>query len=302
MSNIQNTSNLNSDVEKIPSKHGKPVKEIEYDDPFEFSNSRKWMITISAALLTLTATFCSSIFSATIVVTAREFKTSETVMLLGVSLYVLGFALGPLLWGPLSELLGRRIPLFTGFFLFAIMQIPTALVKSLAGVLICRLLSGCFGAAPVALVSAMYADYWDPAGRGIATALYSVAAYAGPTLGESHELTTDELVLNSYSGPIVGSFVTESHLGWRWTAWLILIMAGFFGPLAFFIVPETYGPVLKERAMRKEGTDATVRRNPFDGFVTKYLSRPMQMLLSEGMVRHQLVSKLSAANRCSSMS
>lgn len=104
-------------------------------------------------------------------------------MLLGVSLFVVGFAFGPLFWGPVSELIGRKIPLFGGFFIFALLQIPIALGHSLAGLLICRLLAGCFGAAPIALVGAAYADFWDPANRGTATALYSVAAYAGPTLG-----------------------------------------------------------------------------------------------------------------------
>lgn len=241
--------------------------EVEYDDPFKWSDSRKWMISCLMACCTLTSTFCSSIFSSAIVVTAKEFDTTETVMLLGVSLFVVGYALGPLLWGPLSELLGRKIPMFVGFFIFAIMQIPIALSPSLTGVLVCRTIAGCCGAAPVALVTAAYADFWDPANRGTATAMYSVAAYAGPTLG-----------------PICGSFITESYLGWRWTAWLILIMATVFGIPAFLLVPETYAPVLKERALKAAGRQDINRKNPFDGFLSKYLSRPMSMLLHEAMV------------------
>lgn len=160
-----------------------PTEELDFDDPFKWPTHRKWFITVLMALCTLTTTFCSSIWSSTIVVTSQEFDTSETVMVLGVSLFVLGFALGPLLWGPLSELVGRKIPLFGGYLVFALLQIPIALTHSLAGVLTCRLLAGCFGAAPIGLVSAALADFWDPVNRGTATALYSVAAYAGPTLG-----------------------------------------------------------------------------------------------------------------------
>lgn len=178
----QQTSNeAGADTEKTTSHE--PTLQVEYDDPSKWSNGRKWFITVLMALCTLTTTFCSSIWSATIVVTSQEFETSETVMLLGVSLFVLGFALGPLFCGPVSELVGRKIPLFSGFFIFGVLQIPIALTHSLAGVLVCRLLAGCFGAAPIGLVSAAYADFWDPANRGTATALYSVAAYAGPTLG-----------------------------------------------------------------------------------------------------------------------
>lgn len=243
------------------------LTDLPYDDPFKFPVRRKWLITILMSLVTFTSTFCSSIFSATIVVTAREFDTSENVMILGVSLFVLGYALGPLLWGPLSELLGRKIPTFVAFFLFGLMQIPIALSPTLEGVLICRLFAGCFGAAPVTLATAVFADFWAPSERGVAGGLYSAAVYAGPTLG-----------------PVIGTFVTESHLGWRWTAWLVLIMVAGFGIPAVIMIPETYAPVLKERAAKAKGVEVT-RKNPFDGFVRKYLTRPINMLIHEPVVR-----------------
>lgn len=266
---------VDGDIEEIghatrPQPPEPPVEQLQYDDPFKFSKSKKWMITVLLAMCTFSSTFCSSIFSATITVTAHEFHTSEEVMLLGVSLFVLGYALGPLLWGPLSELLGRKITIFTAYSLFALMQIPTALSPTLAGVLICRLLAGCCGAAPVAVVSAVFADFWSPTERGVATSLYSAAVYAGPTMG-----------------PLVGSFITQSHLGWRWTSWLILIMTGAIGIPAVIFVPETYAPVLKERAARKQGLEVK-KKNPSDDFIRKYLSRPLLMLLHEPMVRNPL--------------
>lgn len=77
--------------------------------------------------------------------------------------------------GPLSELSGRQLPLFLGFFIWLLLQIPIGLANNLPALLVCRMLGGCFGAAPVALVSAMYADFWEPAERGTATAVYSAA-------------------------------------------------------------------------------------------------------------------------------
>lgn len=84
-------------------------------------------------------------------------------------------------------------------------------------------------------------------------------------------------------GPVIGSFITESKLGWRWTAWLVLILAVVVGIPAFIFVPETYGPVLKERALRKQG-QAVKNRNPFKGFVRKFLAKPMLMIVYEPMV------------------
>lgn len=213
-------------------------------------------MTTLLACTTFTVTFGSSIFSSTIAVTAREFNTTETVMLLGVSLYVLGFSFGPILWGHLFEVLGRKIPLFSGYCVFALLQIPTALSRSLAGLLVCRFLAGAFGAAPVVLVSASYSDFWEPAQRGTAAAAYSTASFAGPTLG-----------------PIVGTFITERHLGWRWTAWLTLILTGAFGPAASILVPETYRPVLKKQ-----------KKPTVQAFIGTFLLRPALLLKSELMV------------------
>lgn len=243
---------------------------VIFDSPFDFSQLKKWTITISAALTTFTCTFASSIFSSAVTVTAVEFKTSETVTMLGVSLYVLGFGCGPILWGPLSEYCGRRWPLLIGYMLFAIMQIPIALTPTLAGLLICRFLAGCFGSAPMTIVGALYTDFWDPAERGIAMSIYSIAAFAGPTCG-----------------PIAGSFITKSHLGWRWTAWITLIVASVVLFFAYLLVPETYAPVLKERAAKASGIDSSTTlkrvssREASRSFVRRFLLKPASMLLHE---------------------
>lgn len=49
----------------------------------------------------------------------------------------------------------------------------------------------------------------------------------------------------------MGGFITESYLGWRWTAWITLIMASFFGTIGFILVPETsHGKLLQTRAKK----------------------------------------------------
>lgn len=248
-----------------------------FESPFDLPDWRKWIITVVLASMTMAVTFGSSVWSSTIAVTSQEFNVSETISILGVSLYVLGFALGPIVWGPMSELKGRRLPLFSGFFIWLLLQIPVGVVNNLPTILVCRLLGGCFGAAPVGLVTAMYADFWEPAERGIATAVYSAAVYIGPTLG-----------------PIFGSLLTESHsLGWHWTAWLTLIIGGVVGALAFFLVPETYAPILQLRAQAKaRGPTMTIGHGSHSKhsspgltvFVRKYMVKPALMLCYEPML------------------
>lgn len=73
-------------------------------------------------------------------------------MTLGTCLYVLGYAFGPIAFGPLSELYGRKNPLFFGMLCFAIFQIPVAVARNVQTVMLCRFFGGFFGSAPLAIV------------------------------------------------------------------------------------------------------------------------------------------------------
>lgn len=103
-------------------------------------------------LMTVCVTFASSVFSSATQATARVFNVSPEVMVLGTSLFVLGFAFGPLIFGPLSELYGRKTPLFVGMFTFAIFQIPVAVATNLQTIFVCRFFGGVFASAPLAIV------------------------------------------------------------------------------------------------------------------------------------------------------
>lgn len=111
---------------------------------------------------TLVSAFTSSIFSAATVEVSAAFGVSTEVGLLGLSFYVLGFATGPILWAPLSELRGRRLPLVGAMFGFSIFQIATAVGKDLQTVLISRFFGGVFGSCPLAVVAAVFSDVSIP--------------------------------------------------------------------------------------------------------------------------------------------
>ncbi|KAG4429786.1 hypothetical protein IFR05_014736 [Cadophora sp. M221] len=243
------------------------------ENPMNFPRSKKWRITMVTAIMTFCVSFASSVFSTATEVTAAKWGVSLEVMILGVSLYVLGFACGPLFWGPLSEVYGRTQPLFLGFFLFTIFQIPVATAPNIATVMVCRFLGGCFGAAPIAIVGGTYVDFWDTLDRGIATAGFAGATFIGPI-----------------AGPIVGEFITSSYLGWRWTAWITLIMSAFFGIVGLFTIPETYAPILLKRKaerMRHETQNwalhSQIDERPvhLKALVEKYFMKPWVMLFRE---------------------
>lgn len=61
---------------------------------------RKWSITISLALYALTTTFSSSVFNAAGHALATEYEQNDGTVIFGCSsLFMVGFAFGPMLWG-----------------------------------------------------------------------------------------------------------------------------------------------------------------------------------------------------------
>ncbi|KAF2174287.1 hypothetical protein M409DRAFT_62363 [Zasmidium cellare ATCC 36951] len=236
--------------------------------------TRKWAICVMKSWLTLCVSFASSVYSAAIFVTAERFHVSDVVMILGVSLYVLGYAFGPLIWAPLGDAFGRTRPMWAAMLCFCIFQIPVGVAQNVQTILISRFLAGTFGSAMFALPAGIAVDILDPATRRLSTILFLGNVFFGPALG-----------------PVVGAFITESHLGWRWTAWIVLIVTGPSVALAYFVIPETYQPVLKKRHTRKllgsadsvnqEVTSSQPQALTFNDFMAKYMKTPLHMLAVE---------------------
>ena len=130
-----------------------------------------------------------------------------------------------------------------------------------------------FGSAPLAIIGGTLADFWGPVERGFALGLFSGATFIGPV-----------------AGPIVGGFITQSYLGWRWTAWITMIMSAFFGVLAWLICSESYPPVLLQRKAAKIRFEtknwaihapADEKQVNMREIVVKYLFRPFLMMALE---------------------
>ncbi|PVI05498.1 MFS general substrate transporter [Periconia macrospinosa] len=265
--------------EATPESVGDKRYLVEFDGPDDSGNpknwttKRRWAITIMMGLLVFTVTFASSIFSVNIGVVEELFGTTKVTATLGVALFVLGFVFGPIAFGPMSEVLGRRIPLFAGYALFAIFQIPVAVAQNVATVCVGRFLGGFFAAAPLAVTGGALADLWDPIPRSYAICIFAAGGFAGPV-----------------AGPIVGGYITQSSLGWRWTSWITLIMAVVFGLVALLIIPETSAAtILQTRAakLRKDTGDenyhskADDEKLTFDRVLHVYLIRPFKMVIQE---------------------
>lgn len=125
---------------------------LRQENPQNFSPLRKWTVTVMLGLMTIPVAFTSSVFGTAMQPTSRQFGVSQEVMVLGTSLFVLGFSFGPSIFGPLSELYGRKMPLFVGFFIFAVFRITVAVAQNLQTIFVRRFLGGVFSSGPLAIV------------------------------------------------------------------------------------------------------------------------------------------------------
>ena len=105
---------------------------------------RKWSIVVVIILVDLSVSWTASGFSPASTEFSKDFGVSSEVATLGLSLTVLGFALGPMTLAPLSEYFGRSPVYISVYGVFLLFLLGTALVQDLAGFLILRLLAGLF--------------------------------------------------------------------------------------------------------------------------------------------------------------
>ena len=80
------------------------------ENPMNWGQTRKWFIACIATLSVFVVTFTSSAYAESSVEILKEFKYSMEVFVTGVSVYVLGFAIGPAAWAPLVSTPSLPIP------------------------------------------------------------------------------------------------------------------------------------------------------------------------------------------------
>jgi DHA1 family multidrug resistance protein-like MFS transporter len=255
---------------------------VEFDGPQDPLHAQNWPLRkklLTAAMLgytTMTSAFTSSIFSSATTVVAAKYGVGQEVGLLGTTFYVLGFAFGPSLWAPMSELKGRRLPICIAMFGFSVFSIACATAKDIQTILLCRFFSGFFGACPLAVVAAVFSDMFDNKARGIAVTLFSMAVFTGPLLA-----------------PFIGGFIVESHLGWRWTEYLPSIMGWVAFILDMLFLEETYPPVIlidKASDLRRRTKNWGIHAKQeeievdFRELVSKNFSRPLRLLFTEPII------------------
>ncbi|PQK10882.1 hypothetical protein BB8028_0002g12000 [Beauveria bassiana] len=203
------------------------------DDPENPYNWKPWVKVFNCVLisaLTFVTPLASSMFAPGVPKLMREFKSdSKELGAFCVSVYILGFAAGPMLFAPLSELYGRTRIYHIANVGFIAFLIGCALAPTLNALIIFRFLSGVFGSCPVTNGGGSISDMILQQHRGAAMAGFSIGPLLGPIIG-----------------PVVGGIVAE-RLSWRWVFWVLVILSSLLSLFFLAFSRETYAPVLLQR-------------------------------------------------------
>ncbi|KAH6896978.1 major facilitator superfamily domain-containing protein [Thelonectria olida] len=255
---------LDRDVEKFSTRPNTVVNDLpspssswsdtDSPDPTNFCKWKKIHIVIAGFTCTFNGNLGSSMPSGALDALAEHFNVSNhSHLVLLNSLYMVGYVLGPLLFAPLSECIGRR-PVLVGTFLgYILFMLACSAAPTYPALLVFRLLCGVNAAAPTSVIGGLYADIIDdPSVRGNAIAFYMTVTTFGP-----------------YIGPIISGF--SSPMGWRWPFWIA-----------------TYAPVLHNTMVRKnmKKNGGTLHNQealrPFD--LRRIFLRPVTLLFTEPIV------------------
>jgi multidrug resistance protein len=242
------------------------------ENPKNWSRLYRWYITLVAAMLVVCVAYGSTFVTGGLELIQKKYDVSLEVAILTCSIMVCGFAVGPLLWSPLSEIIGRRPVYLISLSLYVIFNIPCALSPNIGGLLVCRFLCGVFSSSGLSLAGGTIADIWSIEERGMAIAYFAAAPYCGPVIG-----------------PIVCGWIDVGSHRLDLFFWVNMAFSGVI-MIVVGLIPETYAPViLKRRAaqLRKQTGDMNIITEQekvkltFYDIVRTSLIRPIIMVLTQ---------------------
>ncbi|SCU89354.1 LADA_0E15016g1_1 [Lachancea dasiensis] len=258
------------------------IDDSDPDHPHNWSNFRKSFIAIEVLLLSCITYMGSSIYTPGQEAIQNEFGVGHWAGTLNLSLYVLGYGIGPIFLAPFSEFatIGRQhIYIFT-LFAFVLFQIGCATVKNFGGLIVMRFISGVLSSPALSTGAASIADVIkDERKLPLVIGLWSSGAILAPIIA-----------------PLLGACMLVAE-DWRYIFWLLTWMATANLITLIFFFPETspenilYRRCKRIRKMTGDNRYYTIRQkeeeklNMWQFFIAAVL-RPFKIIYHERIVAY----------------
>ncbi|KAK9782739.1 putative Major facilitator superfamily domain-containing protein [Seiridium cardinale] len=230
ISSIHNTADVN-ELDRFSTHHSMgpdaPVEPqssvIEIPDEVydRLPNHRKRIIVLLLSFCSFLAPISSTSVLAAGPEVAEEYGTTGTIINLSNALYMLAMGLSPMMWGPMSQVYGRRWVTIVTAVAFLACSIGTALAPNLAAFFVFRILSAFEGTSFILVGSAVIGDMYRPTERATALGWFLSGTLIGPAFG-----------------PFLGGIIV-TYTSWRVIFWLQTGLAAVAAVGSFFLLPET---------------------------------------------------------------
>lgn len=196
-----------------------------------------WRVLAILSALMGFASISTDLYLPALPAMARALNSNAGAMALTISSYLIGFSLGQLLWGPVGDRFGRRIPIAMGLVLFALGSAGCAMAGSAWALIGWRMVQAVGACAGVVLARAMVRDL-----------------YSGARAAQMMSTLMTVMAIAPLIGPIVGGQILV-FASWRAIFWT-LVGIGLATLAALFALPET---LPSERRNREPMTVAMAR-------------------------------------------
>ncbi|KAF7949915.1 uncharacterized protein EAE97_003424 [Botrytis byssoidea] len=205
---------------------------IDPQNPTNRSSTRKWTTIVLLVVTNFIASTCTSAFEPALPSIMADFhSTNGSIASLTISIYTIGYCLGPLLIAPISELYGHVTVLHPGYIGFICLWFEQE------SSLICGI----------------------PCYHGFCG--YHVRTHGSCDRGRSYpkgikRTGVEYYVHRACRCPVIGGYIVE-NISWRWIFYSTYLTTQQFGVLfsiSLIILEETYAPVVLDRKQKKLGT------------------------------------------------
>ena len=173
------------------------------------------------ALFTFSGTLAMHIFVPALAMAGQDLHAGNGAMQMTVSLYIIGLAVGQLIYGPLSDRYGRRRVLMVGLVIYTIAGLAAALAPGVYALIAARLFQALGGCAGLVLGRAIVRDTAMPSEAAKRLALMSLMVTIAPGVA-----------------PIVGGALA-TWLGWRAVLFSLCGLGILNFVLTWRMLPET---------------------------------------------------------------